>query len=99
LRSFLLAIIAAEYILGIVKRGTHTHRRFVKPAEIDRWAENAALVHRDLTGLTYNPVFKKMGLGGSPAVNYLMQFTKPQGNDTPRGDRRHLTAHTGHRRL
>jgi 2-polyprenyl-6-hydroxyphenyl methylase/3-demethylubiquinone-9 3-methyltransferase len=36
LRSFLLAIIAAEYILGIVKRGTHTHRRFIKPAEIDR---------------------------------------------------------------
>ncbi len=99
LRSFMLAIIAAEYILGIVKRGTHTHRRFVKPAEIDRWAENAGLVHRDLTGLTYNPVFKRMGLGGSPAVNYLMQFTKPQGNDTHRSDRRHLTVHTGHRRL
>jgi len=83
LRSFLLAIIAAEYILGIVKRGTHTHRRFVKPAEIDRWAADAGLLHQDLTGLYYNPVFKKMGLGGSTAVNYLMQFKKPEGNDKP----------------
>ena len=83
LRSFLLAIIAAEYILGIVKKGTHTHRRFVKPAEIDRWAANAGLLHQDLTGLYYNPVFKRMGLGGSTAVNYLMQFKKPEGIDTP----------------
>lgn len=78
LRSFLLAIIAAEYILGIVKKGTHSHHRFVKPAEIDQWAANAGLVHQDLTGLYYNPVFKKMGLGGSTAVNYLMQFKKPE---------------------
>ena len=83
LRSFLLAIIAAEYILGIVKR-THTHRRFVKPAEIDRWAANAGLLIR-LTGLDDNPVFKRMGLGGSTAVNYLMQFKKPEGLDTPHG--------------
>lgn len=83
LRSFLLAIIAAEYILGIVKRGTHAHRRFVKPTEIDRWAANAGLLHQDLTGLHYNPVFKQMGLGGSTAVNYLMQFKKPEGNNTP----------------
>jgi 2-polyprenyl-6-hydroxyphenyl methylase/3-demethylubiquinone-9 3-methyltransferase len=81
-RSFLLAIIAAEYILGIVKRGTHTYRRFLKPAEIERWAANAGLLHRDLTGLYYNPVFKRMGLGGSTAVNYLMQFQKSKGYDT-----------------
>jgi 2-polyprenyl-6-hydroxyphenyl methylase/3-demethylubiquinone-9 3-methyltransferase len=83
LRSFLLAIIAAEYILGVVKRGTHSHRRFVKPTEIDRWAADAGLLHQDLTGLYYNPVFKKMGLGGSTAVNYLMHFKKPEGNDKP----------------
>ncbi len=82
LRSFLLAIIAAEYILGIVKRGTHTYRRFVKPSEIDRWAATAGLLRQDLTGLYYNPVFKRMGLGGSSAVNYLMQFKKLEENDT-----------------
>jgi 2-polyprenyl-6-hydroxyphenyl methylase/3-demethylubiquinone-9 3-methyltransferase len=82
LRSFLLAIIAAEYILGIVKKGTHTYRRFIKPSEIDRWAATAGLLHQDLTGLYYNPVFKRMGLGGSSAVNYLMQFTKLEENDT-----------------
>jgi len=82
LRSFLLAIIAAEYILGIVKRGTHTHRRFIKPAEIDRWAADVGLLHQNLTGLYYNPVFKRMGLGGSTAVNYLMQFKKSEEKET-----------------
>lgn len=81
-RSFLLAIIAAEYILGVVKRGTHTYRRFIKPAEIDRWAASADLLHQDLTGLYYNPVFKRMGLGGGTTVNYLMQFKKSERSTT-----------------
>ncbi|MFZ0243811.1 MAG: bifunctional 2-polyprenyl-6-hydroxyphenol methylase/3-demethylubiquinol 3-O-methyltransferase UbiG [Desulfobacterales bacterium] len=77
-KSFLLAIVAAEYILGIVKKGTHAYRRFVKPSELDRWAFAAGLRHQDLTGLYYNPVLKRKKLGGSPAVNYLMLFKKPE---------------------
>jgi 2-polyprenyl-6-hydroxyphenyl methylase/3-demethylubiquinone-9 3-methyltransferase len=77
LRSFLLAIVAAEYILGVVKKGTHAHRRFVKPGEIERWAATAGLRRKDLTGLYYNPVLGRKGLGGSAAVNYLMHFEKP----------------------
>ena len=74
--SFLLAIIAAEYILGIVKRGTHTYRKFVKPSELDGWAAESGLVLRNLTGLQYNPVLKKKRLGGKATVNYLMHFSK-----------------------
>jgi len=77
LRAFVLAIVAAEYLLGIVKRGTHRYRRLVRPEEIDRWATRAGLVRRDLTGLQYNPVLKKKRLGGSTKVNYLMHFIRP----------------------
>lgn len=78
LKSFLLAIVAAEYILGIVKKGTHAHRRFVKPLELGRWAADAGLRQQELTGLYYNPVLNRKKLGGSPAVNYLMLFKKPE---------------------
>ena len=74
--SFLLAIIAAEYVLGIVKKGTHSYRKFIKPSELDRWAADARLAQCNLTGLQYNPVFKKKRLGGKAAVNYLMHFRK-----------------------
>ena len=74
--SFLLAIIAAEYILGVVKRGTHTYRKFIKPSELEDWASSFGLAYCDLTGLQYNPVLKKKRLGGKPTVNYLMHFKK-----------------------
>ena len=75
-KAFVLAIIAAEYLLGVVKRGTHTYRRFLKPEEIDSWARNTGLIRRDLTGLHYNPVLGRKWLGGSADVNYLMHFQK-----------------------
>jgi 2-polyprenyl-6-hydroxyphenyl methylase/3-demethylubiquinone-9 3-methyltransferase len=76
LMSFLLAIIAAEYILGIVKKGTHSFRKFIKPSELEDWASIFGLTRCDLTGLQYNPVLKKKRLGGKPTVNYLMHFKK-----------------------
>ena len=75
-KSFLLAIIAAEYLLGVVKRGTHTYRRFLKPGEIDTWARQAGLVMQDATGLHYNPVLGRRYLGGNTDVNYLMHYRK-----------------------
>ena len=75
-KAFVLAIVAAEYLLGVVKRGTHTYRRFLKPEEIDAWARKVGLVLNDLTGLQYNPVFGRQWLGGKPDVNYLMHFRK-----------------------
>lgn len=77
LKAYILAIIAAEYVLGVVKKGTHAYHKFIKPEEIEHWGGQAGLVKMDLTGLHYNPVLKKQWLGGHADVNYLMHFKKP----------------------
>ena len=74
LKSFLFAIIGAEYILRLVRRGTHTYHKFVKPAELKDWAETAGLASVDLCGLHYNPFLKRYTLGGNTHVNYLAHF-------------------------
>jgi 2-polyprenyl-6-hydroxyphenyl methylase/3-demethylubiquinone-9 3-methyltransferase len=76
LKSFLFAIIGAEYILGLVRKGTHTYRKFIKPAELKDWATVAGLLFMDLTGLHYNPILRKYSTGGNTHVNYLMHFRK-----------------------
>jgi 2-polyprenyl-6-hydroxyphenyl methylase/3-demethylubiquinone-9 3-methyltransferase len=75
-KSFLFAIIGAEYILGLVRKGTHTYRKFVKPTELEWWGQAAGLTCRDLTGLHYNPFTRKYSLGGNTHVNYLMHFCR-----------------------
>ena len=76
LKSFLFAIIGAEYILGLVRKGTHTYGKFIKPAELEHWAISAGLTFQDLTGLHYNPFLRKYSLGGNTHVNYLMHFRR-----------------------
>jgi 2-polyprenyl-6-hydroxyphenyl methylase/3-demethylubiquinone-9 3-methyltransferase len=76
LKSFLLAIIAAEYILGIVHKGTHQYGKFIKPSELKNWAQKAGLSLQDLTGLHYNPIIRRCRMGGNVHVNYLMHFKK-----------------------
>lgn len=75
-KSFLFAIIGAEYILGLVRKGTHRYRKFIKPAELRNWAVDSGLSFRDLTGLHYNPFLRKYSAGGNTHVNYLMHFRK-----------------------
>ncbi len=76
LKSFLFAIVGAEVLLRLVRRGTHTWRRFVKPAELAGWGRGCGLELKDLTGLHYNPLLKRYSLGGNAHVNYLMHFRK-----------------------
>lgn len=76
LKSFLFAIIGAEYILGLVRKGTHAYRKFIKPVELKRWAVDSGLFLQDLTGLHYNPILRRYSLGGNTHVNYLMHFRK-----------------------
>ncbi|UCF95739.1 MAG: bifunctional 2-polyprenyl-6-hydroxyphenol methylase/3-demethylubiquinol 3-O-methyltransferase UbiG [Desulfobacterales bacterium] len=78
LKSFLFAIVGAEYLLGLVRKGTHSYRRFLKPQEIESWANQVGSNLRDLTGLHYNPFRRKYSLGGNTHVNYLMHFQKPR---------------------
>ena len=75
-KSFLFAIVGAEVLLRLVQRGTHSYRRFVKPAELRRWAEASGLEARDLTGLHYNPFTGRYSLGGNTHVNYLAHFRR-----------------------
>jgi 2-polyprenyl-6-hydroxyphenyl methylase/3-demethylubiquinone-9 3-methyltransferase len=76
LKSFLFAVIGAEYILGLVRRGTHSYRKFIKPAELKDWAAHAGLSFMDLTGLHYNPILRRYTLGGNTHVNYLAHFRR-----------------------
>ena len=78
LKSFVFAIVGAEYILGLVRKGTHSYPRFIKPAKLEDWALAAGLQTGDLTGLHYNPFLRRYSLGGNVHVNYLMHFKKPE---------------------
>ncbi|MFP4154538.1 MAG: bifunctional 2-polyprenyl-6-hydroxyphenol methylase/3-demethylubiquinol 3-O-methyltransferase UbiG [Halothiobacillaceae bacterium] len=71
-KSWLHAIVGAEYILRLVPRGTHRHDRFIRPAELAGWCRAAALDPRDIRGLSYNPVTRHYHLGTDVDVNYLM---------------------------
>jgi 2-polyprenyl-6-hydroxyphenyl methylase/3-demethylubiquinone-9 3-methyltransferase len=75
-KSFLFAIIGAEYILGLVRKGTHTYSKFIKPAELENWASTAGLKLKDLTGLHYNPFLRRYTLGGNVHVNYMMHLRR-----------------------
>lgn len=75
-KSFLFAIVGAEYLLRMVRRGTHNYRKFVKPAELDGWAKTAGLACQDLTGLHYNPFLRRYSMGSNTHVNYMMHFVR-----------------------
>jgi len=58
-KSYLLAILAAEYILRIIPKGTHEYEKLIRPSELDSWARNHQLDTKDITGLNYNPLTKE----------------------------------------
>jgi len=73
-RAFLSAIVAAEYLLRLVPKGTHEYLKLVKPAELARYARAAGLELQDVSGLSYNPLTHTCRLGVAPEVNYLACF-------------------------
>jgi 2-polyprenyl-6-hydroxyphenyl methylase/3-demethylubiquinone-9 3-methyltransferase len=72
LRSYLLAVIGAEYVLNLLPRGTHTYERFIKPSELARWARAARLEVQDIAGLEYDPFQHQARRSADVAVNYMM---------------------------
>jgi 2-polyprenyl-6-hydroxyphenyl methylase / 3-demethylubiquinone-9 3-methyltransferase len=76
LRSFLLGIVAAEYLLRLIPRGTHEYERLIRPAELARWARAAGLTLRHLAGLELNPLTGRVTLTHNVAVNYLAYFVR-----------------------
>ncbi|MFQ5635754.1 MAG: bifunctional 2-polyprenyl-6-hydroxyphenol methylase/3-demethylubiquinol 3-O-methyltransferase UbiG [Gammaproteobacteria bacterium] len=73
-RAFAMAIVGAEYVLGMLPKGTHDYARFIQPAELDEWARKSGLSLADLTGLHYSPFSETFSLGGHVDVNYLAHF-------------------------
>ena len=75
-KSFLFAIVGAEHILKLLPKGTHRHKKFIKPSELSRFARAAKLYTNDLIGITYNPFSKTYRLESDVSVNYLMHCSK-----------------------
>ena len=75
-KAFALAILGAEYVMQMLPKGTHEYAKFIKPSELERWARSVGLELRNITGMTYNPLFQSYRLGNDVDVNYLMCFKK-----------------------
>lgn len=76
-RAWLLAVLGAEYVLGLLPRGTHDYARFVRPSELDAWARDAGLRLDDTSGLRYEPGTRSARLAPDDIrVNYLAWFTR-----------------------
>jgi 2-polyprenyl-6-hydroxyphenyl methylase/3-demethylubiquinone-9 3-methyltransferase len=71
-KSYLLAVVGAEYVLNMLPRGTHEYARFLKPSELSRMARNAGLEISNVSGMSYNPLTRIYALGDDTQVNYLM---------------------------
>jgi 2-polyprenyl-6-hydroxyphenyl methylase/3-demethylubiquinone-9 3-methyltransferase len=70
-KSFLFAIVGAEYVLKLLPRGTHEYMKFIKPSELERWLRAAGLRLRELTGMHYHPLTRRYSLSPGVDVNYL----------------------------
>lgn len=76
-KSFMFAIVGAEYVLRLLPRGTHEYAKFIRPSELAEAIRAAGLVVKEVTGMTYNPITKRYKLGHDTTVNYLIHASKP----------------------
>ncbi|MCQ9378601.1 bifunctional 2-polyprenyl-6-hydroxyphenol methylase/3-demethylubiquinol 3-O-methyltransferase UbiG [Methyloversatilis sp. XJ19-49] len=77
-KSWLFAIVGAEYILRLLPRGTHEYEKFIKPSELAQDARAAGLREVELMGMLYNPLTKVYSLGRDTTVNYLMRCVRDE---------------------
>ena len=75
-RAFLQAIVAAEYVLNLLPRGTHEYAKLIQPAELARSCRAAGLAWRQVRGMSYNPLTHRVALNDDPRVNYLVATQK-----------------------
>lgn len=76
-KSFLFAIVGAEFVLKLLPSGTHDYAKFIRPSELEEWARNAGLRLKASIGMHYNPLSKEYSLGSNLDVNYLMYYQRP----------------------
>jgi 2-polyprenyl-6-hydroxyphenyl methylase/3-demethylubiquinone-9 3-methyltransferase len=72
-KAYLMAVIGAEYVLGLLPRGTHDYARFIRPAELAHFCRDDGLNVCEIVGMTYNPLSRIYSLGRDTDVNYLMR--------------------------
>ncbi len=77
-RAFLLGIIAAEYVLNLVPKGTHHYKQFIKPSELNHYAEDAGLEREDIKGFQYHVSTQDFSIDGDLRVNYIAHFVRPK---------------------
>lgn len=75
-KSFLFAIVGAEYVLRLLPRGTHEYARLIKPSELSQWARDAGLDLQGFKGMEYNPFTRRYWLSQDTSVNYLLACRK-----------------------
>jgi len=76
-RAYLFAVIGAEYLLRLLPRGTHDYAKFLRPAELARFARDAGLAVAEIIGMSYNPLSRTYKLGSDTRVNYLLRAIRP----------------------
>ncbi len=76
LQSFASAIVGAEYVLGLIPRGTHEYAKFIQPAELMRWARECGLSPQATSGLGYSPITQRYTLNSDTSVNYMIAMQK-----------------------
>ena len=75
-KSFLFAIVGAEYVLNLLPKGTHEYAKFIKPSELAQYARQAGLELQHTRGLQYNPLTRRYWLNSDTSVNYMLGFQK-----------------------
>lgn len=75
-KSYLFAIVAAEYILKLLNKNTHDFAKFIKPSELAAWSRKAGLQIKQMIGVHYNPLTKTFSTNEDVSVNYMMHLTK-----------------------
>ena len=76
-RAWLQAVVAAEYVLRLLPRGTHAYDKFIRPSELASWARDCGLEMVDIAGLEYDPFARSARLSSDARVNYLAHLRRP----------------------
>ena len=76
MKSYLFAIVGAEYVLNLLPKGTHDWDKFIQPSEMDAWARTVGLSLKNMIGMTYNPFTKTYKLENDVSINYLCYYQK-----------------------
>jgi len=75
-KSYLLAVLGAEYVLNMLPKGTHDYRKFIKPSELSAWCRQVGLDVAGMTGMSYSPLTRRYWLDRDVSVNYILHATK-----------------------